>query len=109
MLYLHICFTGNIDVKVTHRTRSRRSIDLLGTPISYELDLNVEGADVKIHLTRNKHLVSNVPTLSLQHGLLTKLYLEDQEVCTLYFYHLKYILLMSLFKSLLRELKMYII
>ena len=77
--YVH-CFIANVNVGVTEGRRTRRSTDNSFHPQSYDLDIQVDGSIVQLHLIRNDELHTSVPTLSLDRGDLTEQVHGDTEV-----------------------------
>ncbi|CAC5377811.1 unnamed protein product [Mytilus coruscus] len=76
--------TEEIPVEISQGQRTRRSADDSFHPQTYDLDLKVEGSQVHFHLVRNDDIKTNVPTLSLSQGMLTDIYLQEQQESIFY-------------------------
>ncbi|XP_052080096.1 uncharacterized protein LOC127718169 [Mytilus californianus] len=82
--YDKVEYREEIPVKISQGLRTRRSADGSIYPKTYDLDLKVEGSQVHFHLVRNDDIKTNVPTLSLNQGILTDIYLQEQKESIFY-------------------------
>lgn len=73
-------FTEDIYIYVKEGKRTRRSADDSFHPETFDLDLTVEGLSIHMHLTRNDHIKTKVPTLTVQSGSIKSHAVSDNEV-----------------------------
>ncbi|XP_063412645.1 A disintegrin and metalloproteinase with thrombospondin motifs 20-like [Mytilus trossulus] len=74
----------DIYIHVTEGKRTRRSADDNFHPETFDLDLTVEGLSIHMHLTRNDHIQTKVPTLTVQSGSIKSHAVSDNEESIFY-------------------------
>ncbi|CAG2233331.1 unnamed protein product [Mytilus edulis] len=77
-------FTEDIYIYVKEGKRTRRSADDSFHPETFDLDLTVEGLSIHMHLTRNDHIKTKVPTLTVQSGSIKSHAVSDNEESIFY-------------------------
>ena len=80
MLIYFCLFLDDVYIRLKEGKRTRRSTEDSFHPLTYDFDLLVAGSKLNVHLTRNDHLSTNVPTLTLKRGSFKSQILHDNEV-----------------------------
>lgn len=62
--------------------RVKRSVSSNTYPVTFDLDLTLDGSPIHLHLQKNTKIKTNVETLALDKGSFIRKYVNEEEVST---------------------------